>query len=610
MKTLLDIKDLNVYFRSLLQTKHILKDVSLEVNQNEILAIVGESGSGKSVTVNTIMGLLGSTAKEAGSIKFYNKENPEEYTDILSLTRNEAQKIRGSEISMIFQDPLTSLNPLFKIGNQIAEAIVIHQNMTYQAAINEAKSLLDLVRVPGGQKIIHYYPYQLSGGMRQRIMIAMALACRPKLLIADEPTTALDVTIQAQILALIKDLQKQLNMGVIFITHDMSVVAEIADRVSVMYKGEIVETGTVKELFLTPQHRYTQALLKAVPDLGSMHGRDIPHSFPVLSLESDTDTVEEEIKGTTVDYTQKPVLEVKNLHVAFKAKTNFFGKVTHKIQAVRPISFDLYKGETLGIVGESGSGKSTVGNAILGLLGQAKGEIQYKQRNILDASKELKEEIYKDISFIFQDPLASLNPRITIGTSIEEPMLIHNIGKSKKERQARVKKLLEQVEISPSLVNHYPHEFSGGMLQRVNIARALATEPKVIIADESVAALDVSVQAVVLNLMMRLQKKMGMSYIFISHDMSVIERMCHRVMVMTKGQLVETGTRREIFEDTRHSYTKALLNAIPVINPNKPKRKFSVTTEAISNPIYAVGTKLKEVEWEHIGGMHSTVKEK
>ncbi|KEI72890.1 ABC transporter ATP-binding protein [Endozoicomonas elysicola] len=598
MSKLLEARHLNVNFDTLLGTKQVLKDINIGMAYNEILAIVGESGSGKSVFSKSIMGLLGERADVHGSI-WLHKGTADDTAiennglDLVSLKQAELEEIRGDQISMIFQDPMTSLNPVMTVGKQIAEAICIHQNKTMKDSLEEAGRLLDLVRVPSGRKILSVYPHQLSGGMRQRVMIAMALACKPKLLIADEPTTALDVTIQAQILGLIKELQKELNMAVIFITHDMGVVYEIADRVAVMYKGELVETGTLEQIFTSPQHAYTRALLAAAPKLGEMSGTDLPRSFPVLTMEEELAGKGgnvAQIDGHQVDYSQKPILTASNLQVIFPRRHNFFGQVTHQIHAVANVSFDLYHGETLGIVGESGSGKSTIGNAILGLLPEATGDVHYGGINLLEPTPEQRELIRKDISFIFQDPLASLNPRMTIGAAVEEPLIIHCPEMTSAEREIRAKELLQQVGIAPELYRHYPHEFSGGMLQRVNIARALTTNPKIIVADESVSALDVSVQATVLNLMMELQRDLGVSFIFISHDMAVIERVCHRVLVMTKGQLVEVGHRRAIFENTQHSYTRKLLAAIPQIDFSTRRQKtFELITDEVPDPVFPVG---------------------
>ncbi|TEW54307.1 ABC transporter ATP-binding protein [Psychromonas sp. RZ22] len=615
MTNLLNIKSLNVYFKTMFETKHVLKDINLYIKQNEILAVVGESGSGKSVMSKAIMGLLGDNAIKTGEIILHGSKLQDKPVEMLQLPRVQAQSIRGDEISMIFQDPMTSLNPLMTVGKQIAEAIRIHQGKSQCDALTEAGDLLERVRVPSGRQVLKVYPHQLSGGMRQRVMIAMALACRPKLLIADEPTTALDVTIQAQMLGLIKELQAELNMGVIFITHDMSVVHEIADRVAVMYKGEIVEVGKLKDVFLTPKHDYTQALLRAAPKLGEMTGRDLPHTFPVLSMEEELikdDDSEEllEIEGGIVDYEQEPILTVSDLHVIFPRKRNLFGKVTHQVHAVSGVSFDLYKGETLGIVGESGSGKSTIGNAILGLLEEATGKIEYEGINLLNIPKNKLSYIRNKISFIFQDPLASLNPRMSIGASIAEPLIIHQSELDANERTKIVKDLLQKVGISPDLYNHYPHEFSGGMLQRVNIARALTTNPEIIIADESVSALDVSVQATVLNLMMKLQKELGVAFIFISHDMAVIERVCHRVAVMTKGQLVEIGYRREIFESTKHSYTNKLIDAIPKIDfESDVEKRFELITDEIPDPIYPVDVSPEAITMKSISESHRVAQE-
>ncbi len=597
MSELLEIQKLNVTFDTLHGQKHVLKSVSLDVFENEILAVVGESGSGKSVMSKAIMGLLGEKAHKEGAILLHNSKingDSEQPLEMITLARAHAQKIRGDEISMIFQDPMTSLNPLMKVGDQIAEVVELHQNTSHQEALEEAGRMLDLVRVPSGRQVLQLYPHQLSGGMRQRVMIAMALACKPKLLIADEPTTALDVTIQAQILGLIRELQQELHMGVIFITHDMGVVHEIADRVAVMYQGEIVESGPLNQIFHQPQHAYTKALLKAAPRLGAMKGKSLPHSFPVLSMEEELagNSISEALPGRAVDYQQAPILNIHNLFVTFPRKHNWRGQVTHQVHAVSDVSFNLWQGETLGIVGESGSGKSTIGNAILGLLERQyiRGHVHYDGIDLLDPPAELRRRIRKEISFIFQDPLASLNPRMTIGECVEEPLLIQMPHLSKAERTERAKTLLAKVGIKESLYQYYPHEFSGGMLQRVNIARALTTEPKIIVADESVSALDVSVQATVLNLMLSLQKELGISFIFISHDMAVIERVCHRVAVLTKGQLVEIGSRSDVFEHTQHSYTQKLLAAIPCIEQERHGRKeFALLTDEIPDPIYPVG---------------------
>ena len=615
--SLLNIVRLNVGFDGLQGYRHILKDINLDVVSNEILAVVGESGSGKSVMSKTIMGLLQSNARTQGNIYLHHSQQvkKDEPLDLLHLNRHQAQKIRGDEISMIFQDPMTSLNPLMSVGKQIAEAIRIHQHKSVKESLLEAGRMLDLVRVPAGKQVMNCYPYELSGGMRQRVMIAIALACRPKLLIADEPTTALDVTIQAQILALIKSLQSELNMGVIFITHDMGVVFEIADRVAVMYKGNIVETGTRAHIFNESQHPYTQALLKAVPRLGAMKGRDLPYAFPVLNMEAtlaDPDKVILEEVGNQPDYTASALLTVKDLCVIFPRQHNIWGKVMTQTHATNHVSLELWPGETLGIVGESGSGKSTIGNAILGLnKDYASGEIYYrdevsgKQIDLMHLPHSEYHHIKHAIGFIFQDPLASLNPRMTIGECVEEPFIIHYPEMSSEEREKRSKTLLEKVGIDTKLYRHYPHEFSGGMLQRVNIARALTTNPKIIVADEAVSALDVSVQATVLNLMLALQKELKIAFIFISHDMAVIERVCHRVAVLTKGQLVEQGGRRELFENPQHSYTKKLLAAVPTISHDiRQKHHFTLSDEEISDPVYPIGEQPKPLKLKQYTTTH------
>ncbi|WP_202944697.1 ABC transporter ATP-binding protein [Desulforapulum autotrophicum] len=582
---ILSVQDLSLSFPTYEGFIQVLHKVSFSVKKGETLAIVGESGSGKTVTMRRVMHLLSNVRTDSGKIMLRKRDNSVQ--DITLLSKGEARKIRGFDMSMIFQEPMTSLNPLFTIGNQLSEALLTHQEFPRQEVQKRVVDLLELVRIPDARRRFSEYPHQMSGGMRQRVMTAMALACNPQLLIADEPTTALDVTIQAQILALIRSLQEKFQMSVIFITHDMGVVAELADRVVVMYKGRVVEENDVFSIFARPAHPYTRALLKAVPTLGCMRGRKNPATLPVLEMEKELNRAkgeplprEEEID--TADHTADPILEVNNLFTRFVSKKNFFGKTTHLVHAVEDVSFKIYPGETLGIVGESGCGKSTTGYALLKLV-PATGEVLFQKRNVMAISNQEMQALRQDIQFIFQDPFASLNPRQTIGTSIGEPMVIHGIG-DKRSRQARVGKLLERVGIPAHHASLYPHEFSGGQRQRIAIARALSTKPKVIIADEAVSALDVSIQAVVLNLMLRLQKEMNLSYMFISHDMAVIERVSHRVAVMYLGQIVEMGTRQHIFEDPRHPYTRKLLSAIPIADPMK-RTDFGMLTGEIPSPV-------------------------
>ncbi|MCP4115094.1 MAG: ABC transporter ATP-binding protein [Desulfobacteraceae bacterium] len=582
---ILSIDKLNLSFPTFDGYKKVLHDVSFSVKKGETLAIVGESGSGKTVTMRRVMHLLSRVRTDSGSILLRKRDG--EVRDITSLTTAQARKIRGFDMSMIFQEPMTSLNPLFTIGNQLTEALLTHQNIPNGQVEQKAVDLLELVRIPDSKRRFKEYPHQMSGGMRQRVMTAMALACNPQLLIADEPTTALDVTIQAQILALIRSLQKEFHMAVIFITHDMGVVAELADRVVVMYKGRVVEENDVHSIFARPAHPYTRALLKAVPSLGCMTGRKNPATLPVLEMEKELNQEEgqappKEEEIDTADYQARPILEVNNLTTHFISRKNFFGKPTHRVHAVEDVSFKLFPGETLGIVGESGCGKSTTGYSVLNLV-PSTGEVLFQGRNVRKISDADMQTLRQDIQFIFQDPFASLNPRRTIGTSIAEPMVIHGLG-DRESREQRVQELMERVGIPKAHATRYPHEFSGGQRQRIAIARALATRPKVIIADEAVSALDVSIQATVLNLMLELQKELGLSYMFISHDMAVIERVSHRVAVMYLGQIVEMGTRQDIFENPGHPYTRKLLSAIPIADPAK-RTNFDMLTGEIPSPV-------------------------
>ncbi|WP_312069662.1 glutathione ABC transporter ATP-binding protein GsiA [Lelliottia nimipressuralis] len=561
-REVLAVHNLNIAFQEERRLVPAVKQLSFSLKRGETLAIVGESGSGKSVTALSLMRLLEQAGGMINCDSLLLRRRNQQVIDLTELSQSQMQSVRGADMAMIFQEPMTSLNPVFPVGEQIAESIRLHQGLSREQALAEAKRMLDLVRIPEAQTILGRYPHQLSGGMRQRVMIAMALSCRPAVLIADEPTTALDVTIQAQILQLIKVLQQEMEMGVIFITHDMGVVADIADRVLVMYQGEAVETGSVEQIFHAPEHPYTKALLAAVPRLGAMNGSDLPRRFPLLSPgvaqseETEQDTV---VPG-------EPILQVRDLVTRFPLRGGLLNRVKREVHAVENVSFDLWPGETLALVGESGCGKSTTGRALLRLVDSQEGSITFNGERIdtLPASK--LQHLRRDIQFIFQDPYASLDPRQTVGYSIMEPLRVHGLLKGE-EGQRRVAWLLERVGLKPEHAWRYPHEFSGGQRQRICIARALALNPKVVIADESVSALDVSIRAQIINLLLDLQRELGIAFLFISHDMAVVERISHRVAVMYMGQIVEIGPRRAVFENPQHSYTRKLMAAVPVADP-------------------------------------------
>ncbi|HGL6720526.1 dipeptide ABC transporter ATP-binding protein [Burkholderia contaminans] len=589
------VDDLSVTFRREGATFDAVRNVSFHVDRGETLAIVGESGSGKSVTSLALMRLVehGGGAITSGRIAFRRRGGA--IVDLAQASGATMRGIRGADIAMIFQEPMTSLNPVFTVGDQISEAIALHQSKSPSEARAETLRLLELVRIPEARRVFARYPHQLSGGMRQRVMIAMALSCRPSLLIADEPTTALDVTIQAQILQLVRGLQDEMNMGVIFITHDMGVVAEVADRVLVMYRGEKVEEGESDRIFAAPEHRYTRALLAAVPKLGSMQGTDAPEKFPLLKVDGTSATATAPTTATAandaqppVDQSASPILRVRDLVTRFPVKSGVFGRVSQYVHAVERVSFELRAGETLALVGESGCGKSTTGRSLLRLVESQSGSIEFDGRDISAMKGSDLQALRRNIQFIFQDPFASLNPRLTVGFSIMEPLLVHGVA-SGREAQARVDWLLDKVGLPPEAARRYPHEFSGGQRQRIAIARALALNPKVVIADESVSALDVSVQAQIVNLMLDLQRELGVAYLFISHDMAVVERISHRVAVMYLGQIVEIGPRRAVFEAPQHPYTKKLMSAVPVADPARRHAPRQLAADEIPSPIRAVG---------------------
>ncbi|MCA7921905.1 dipeptide ABC transporter ATP-binding protein [Burkholderia cenocepacia] len=589
------VDDLSVTFRREGATFDAVRNVSFHVDRGETLAIVGESGSGKSVTSLALMRLVEHGGGEITSGRIAFRRRGGALVDLARASAATMRGIRGADIAMIFQEPMTSLNPVFTVGDQISEAIALHQSKGAAEARAEALRLLDLVRIPEARRVFARYPHQLSGGMRQRVMIAMALSCRPALLIADEPTTALDVTIQAQILQLVRGLQDEMNMGVIFITHDMGVVAEVADRVLVMYRGEKVEEGESDRIFATPAHRYTRALLAAVPRLGSMQGTDAPEKFPLLKVDGTSATAAAPTTASAandaqppVDHAAPPILRVRDLVTRFPVKSGVFGRVSQYVHAVERVSFELRAGETLALVGESGCGKSTTGRSLLRLVESQSGSIEFDGRDISALKGSDLQALRRNIQFIFQDPFASLNPRLTVGFSIMEPLLVHGVASSA-EAQARVDWLLDKVGLPPEAARRYPHEFSGGQRQRIAIARALALNPKVVIADESVSALDVSVQAQIVNLMLDLQRELGVAYLFISHDMAVVERISHRVAVMYLGQIVEIGPRRAVFEAPQHPYTKKLMSAVPVADPARRHAPRQLAADEIPSPIRAVG---------------------
>ncbi|MBZ6075195.1 ABC transporter ATP-binding protein [Microvirga puerhi] len=600
---LLSVRSLSVEFGSGSSPFRAVKDVSFDVQPGRTLAIVGESGSGKSVTSLAIMRLTDYTGGRiaGGEILFRPSTGPA--IDLVDASDAKLREIRGKDIAMIFQEPMTSLNPVFTVGNQISEALSLHEGLNARDARLRARELLQKVRLPDADKLLDRYPHQLSGGMRQRVMIAMALACGPKLLIADEPTTALDVTIQAQILNIIRDLQAEMGTAVIFITHDMGVVAEMADDVVVMWKGEKVEQAPVREIFAAPKHPYTRALLSAVPRLGSLTGQPLPKRTPVTVMDGGVpkQTGTTHIQDTA-DYA-KPILEVEKLTTRFDVGKTFFGRVTHRVHAVEEVSFDIYPGETLALVGESGSGKSTIGRTLQQLVEPTGGTVRFDGRDMNAMTPAERRRLRQQIQYIFQDPFASLDPRHTVGFSIAEPIVVHGLIKDRKAIERRVHELLEQVGLQPQHAKRYPHEFSGGQRQRICIARALASDPKLVIADESVSALDVSIQAQIVNLLMELQERRRLSYLFITHDMAVVEKISHRVAVLYLGQIVEIGTRQAVFENPQHSYTRKLLSAVPIADPQRERAKTRIEGE-IPSPVRPVGQepaihRMREVEPGH-----------
>ena len=549
--TLLNVKNLCTEIQLADQVIHAVKDVSFEIARGETFALVGESGSGKSITALSIARLLPDAGRiTQGQVMLEGK-------NLLAVSEKEMRNIRGGKISMIFQEPMTSLNPVVKIGNQIMECLLQHEKMAKQTAHNRCMDLLQAVGLPNPRRNMQEYPHQLSGGMRQRVMIAIALAASPDLLIADEPTTALDVTIQAQVLELLRKLQQELKMGLLFITHDLGVVQQTADRIAVMRYGEIVETGPSDQFFASPQHSYSQQLLNAVPSLQKRGKR--------LSVDQTKEEVRENWSDKRLEESE-PVLDINRLRVHFPIRRGIFKKVVGQVKAVNDVSLRLYPGRTLALVGESGCGKTTVGKSILRLLNATRGEIYYQGDNLLHLRGEMLRSKRRELQIVFQDPYSSLNPRMLVGDIIEEGLVSLRVEQDAVKRKAKVAQLLDQVGLPKQSIYRYPHEFSGGQRQRICIARALAVQPKIIVCDEPTSALDVSVQAQVLNLLMDLQDELDMSYLFITHDMSVVSYMADDVAVMYQGRIVEHGEAIEVLQNAQHDYTRKLLAAVPELH--------------------------------------------
>lgn len=604
---ILEVNNLKTYFSTDSGIVKAVDDVSFNLQKGETIGIVGESGSGKSVTSLSLMRLIKDPPGRiaGGEIIFHSPAHGA--IDLTKLSNKEMRQIRGNEISMVFQEPMSSLNPVFTCGDQVMEAILLHQKVSRQEAIIRTIDLFKQVQLPRPEAIFNSYPHQISGGQKQRVMIAMALSCNPSILIADEPTTALDVTVQATIIDLLRDLRDQKNTSIIFITHDLGVIAEIADRVMVMYRGKIVEQGTVWDIFANPQHPYTKGLLACRPRL-DIKMRVLPVVSDFMHTDEQGIMTEKEKQGQKYNSVgeailynfidedeikerqekllqQEPILQVKNLKISFPVNKNFFGKVKDYVHAVDDVSFEVYPGETIGLVGESGCGKTTLGRSILRLIEPSSGEVIFENRKITDYTSNEIRQLRKDMQIIFQDPYSSLNPRITIGEAIMEPMRIHKVLGSEAARKKRVIELLETVSLRADQFNRYPHEFSGGQRQRICIARTLALNPKFIICDESVSALDVSVQAQVLNLLNELKEQFNFTYIFISHDLSVVKFMADRIIVMNKGRIEEIGFAEDIYVNPKTAYTKTLVNAIPK-GDLEEIRKIQMKRRAARTPVF------------------------
>lgn len=591
--TLLEVHHLNVLFHQNGIFNHAVNDVSFTVKKGEIVGIVGESGSGKTVTSLAIMHLIPSPPGRisGGQMLFRKKDNS--VVDLNILSNEEIRKIRGNEISMIFQEPMTSLNPVMKCGEQVAEALMLHKKLSFHDAKKQTIELFELVNLPNPENAFNKYPHELSGGQKQRVMIAMAVSCKPSLIIADEPTTALDVTIQKGILEQLKKLRDEHNTSVIFISHDLSVIAEIADKVIVMLNGNIVEQGTIQDIFTNPQHPYTKGLLACRPPLDKRlkilpvisDFMEVSEAGEIIEKENSfTDLIKQAIVSESERtehlkniYSKDKLLQIKNLSTWFPVQKSIFGKTQQWFKAVDNVSLDVYEGETLGLVGESGCGKTTLGRTILKLVQAREGQLLFRNEEVLRLKEKDFRPLRKDMQIIFQDPYSSLNPRISIGEAIIEPMEVFGIGKNKSERKEIAIELLKKVGLKPEHFNRFPHEFSGGQRQRICIARTLSVQPKFIICDESVSALDVSVQAQILNLLNQLKKEFNLTYIFISHDLSVVRFMSDRIAVMKNGKIEEIGDADQIYFNPQSEYTKKLISSIP-----KGKVKLNLNGHSVS----------------------------
>jgi len=599
IKPLVSIDNLRVEFRGEDGPIVGVENVSFSINPGETVCVVGESGSGKSVTSLSLMRLVefGGGRITGGRLEFSSAEGP---VDVARADPATMQRLRGNEIGMIFQEPMTSLNPVFTIERQMTDGLRVHRGLSQSQARARALELLREVRIPEPERRLKQYPHELSGGMRQRVVIAMAMACKPRLLIADEPTTALDVTIQAEILSLIDRLKRETGMAVLFITHDMAVVAQMADRVVVMFRGNLVEEGPVQQIFEAPKEDYTRALLAAVPRLGEMRGKPAPEPMRLVGQPAP-------VAARAPAAKPEPLLEVRNLTTRYPVKGGLFRRTVANVHAVEDVSFTLNKGETLALVGESGCGKSSCGRSILRLTQPTSGQVLLDKKDMLALNDRDLRRAWRDMQMVFQDPFASLNPYMRLKDQVAEPLMNYGLA-SGSELADRVANLFDRVELPRSFMTRFPHELSGGQRQRVAIARALAVNPKVIIADEAVSALDVSVQAQVLNLMMELQAELGLSFLFISHDMAVVERVSHRVGVMYLGRIVEIGSRQQVFETPQHDYTKSLMRAVPVADPARRTVRDEMNFSPIPSPVFPLGYEPGPSDYHEVAPGHLVLK--